>query len=1422
MKTTIEGHRLATASGIKMIRALVATFFLLLLCASVGAEVRLPNGEYTETNEDLKVKVLGGFVTVARSWTNGRWYVNPAWADLNLTFDSLDGSVKALDRAGSIYERSGNGVFIFDNRFFISTTPTGFRWYDQRGSWITYDSAGHMTAYGDRNNVQVSFVLDANGQRTQVNDHFGNLVLTFQYAGGKLSGVTDRTGRTVQYAYTGNNLTQVTDVLGNPWTYTYDGNGQITSRTDPEGHTTTIVYAQSTPAGTPSVGMKGYLANNLSIGAGVAAKSGSSATVSSTGSTPRDYKVARVFTVTDPEGNKTTFLYDYDRVARQYTVTQKFTTGRTVVGTYDSDGFLRQQQIGTRSVRSLVRDGDKTELVANERGLVTRTDYDAARNPLKISYPDGTAVANTYDAVYSNPLTRIDEIGVTTLFAYDSRGNLLSTTEAAGLPEQRITTYTYDSYGQQLTRTQKGATATLDATTTFAYDSYGNVSTVIDPLGHSTGYTYDVIGNAQTRKDARGNTWGRTFNGKGWPLTNFDPLGHGKSFSYDRAGNLVSTTFADGTSESRSYKKNNWLVTIKDPLGGLVQFEHDAEGHVLKSSDPNGQVMLYGYDTDGRKTSITNSAGNTVSTIYGDATNALGGLIASTVYPTYTEEYKYDQRSRVTAITEVLNVPTSPNYITAPRRTTRFGYDARGDLISETDAAGHVSLVDFNGLRQAVRITDPRGDVRILSYDNRGNPTQYTDPAGNMHRYQFDLADRRVSDIRPTGRTIVYQYDENDNPTAITNPAGDQRRFAFDAANRRIQEQQFAMQGGVLATLPSRTIGFVYNSRNELTGYDDGTTIGTFAYDARALMVSESINFGPFTKSVSYGYQANGQLTLVTYADGSSDTYSLDSVNHPLSVTGPGGNVAYSGYIGPFPGQITVPGVTTAMSYDALLRPARIRVQANGTGSPGVPLGAVVMDHSYSFDEVDNILVRATEDGTYQYGYDPLDQLITATPPPALQRSTTNPNGLPAEQYTYDGMSNRLSSSAVPGAWLYNADNQLLQIGQGPDLVTYAYDLNGNLGQRVDATGSRVFTYDPAGHLIGVADNGAAIADYYYDPFGRRLTKTVGATTTYFQYSVQGLIGEFDASGQLTRSFGWRPQSTFSSNPLYMRTGSQTYFFHNDALGTPQHLTDVSGQVVWTGRAEAFGRTVVDASSTVANPLRFSGQYHDDETGLEYNFSRYYDAMVGRYIGEDILGLAAGPNVYAYAFGNPVVMTDPFGLKPVHKYECVYDPLVFDSSGCVKVDEQRVETTQEYSYIIAYDVLWESILWPERRKVPKLEPDFPTPEKGHGGGKGGRGGWRIIWDSPIDIGSIYIDKTGGRLDIFYDLEQMFRNFRTVWTYTYECYSGVVCTPSAEKKVRTLTCDSGDTPYGEPWKVNWHWEFRDMTPAPDPLKPFLPK
>jgi RHS repeat-associated protein len=91
---------------------------------------------------------------------------------------------------------------------------------------------------------------------------------------------------------------------------------------------------------------------------------------------------------------------------------------------------------------------------------------------------------------------------------------------------------------------------------------------------------------------------------------------------------------------------------------------------------------------------------------------------------------------------------------------------------------------------------------------------------------------------------------------------------------------------------------------------------------------------------------------------------------------------------------------------------------------------------------------------------------------------------------------------------------------------------------------------------------------------------------------------------------------------------------------------DANGAVMWRATYKPFGEATIDATSTSIINFRFPGQYYDQDTGLHYNYHRYYDPKTGRYLSPDPIGLPSGPNLFEYVEGNPVSKYDPSGLWP--------------------------------------------------------------------------------------------------------------------------------------------------------------------------------
>ena len=250
-----------------------------------------------------------------------------------------------------------------------------------------------------------------------------------------------------------------------------------------------------------------------------------------------------------------------------------------------------------------------------------------------------------------------------------------------------------------------------------------------------------------------------------------------------------------------------------------------------------------------------------------------------------------------------------------------------------------------------------------------------------------------------------------------------------------------------------------------------------------------------------------------------------------------------------------------------------------------------------------------------------------------------------------------MTAAGVPGDWSYNANNELL----GYDNVSYAYDDNGNTTRKTRGVQETNYIYDVEDRLVRVEDGvGAAIAEYYYDPFGRRLWKEVDSTRTYFVYSDEGLIGEYDENGAEIRAYGYAPDSQWTTDPLFYKQQGQYYWYHNDHLGTPQKIIETSGRVVWSAVYDSFGNVQIETAEIVNN-LRFAGQYHDAETGLYYNLNRYYDPTTGRYLRTDPFG--EGLNLYSYVFNNPLSYIDPLGL-------CIANPFKMGQAVFGYISEQ--------------------------------------------------------------------------------------------------------------------------------------------------------
>jgi RHS repeat-associated protein len=924
-------------------------------------------------------------------------------------------------------------------------------------------------------------------------------------------------------------------------------------------------------------------------------------------------RAGHVSQVVDRQGQGQFYRYDYDRSTGESYVLIRTSAGMVKEVWYDRQGETRRVAVNGRTVRKIVKDG-RNLIIIDEKGNSTRKEFDEWHNLTRVIHADGSQAAFTYDHRHQRPLRWTDPRGTVTSCAYDERGNLLRVTEAVGTSAERTMICRYGEAGEVLSKTIAGDEFTESSTTTFRYDADGNVVAIIDPEGNSSEFPgHDPMGNPLAVKDARGNVHRFSYNRMGWCVSETDPVGRSVLHEYDGAGNRTAVTDAAGRRFTFAYDDHNRLARLTAFSGESYGVEYGVHQRPVKSVDPAGRELQFLYDNEGRLLEVSDSTGDETRLEYD--LNADSPAVSSQPLrirrPTSTRHLEYDRRQRLVRVVDTASE--------GAERTRSWAYDANGNVTRWTDADGNTTTYRYDALNRLIQVVDAVGGVTRRTYDARGNVLAVEDPTGSTTKFAYDRSNRLVKETRPLGQETGYSYDAGGNCTRVVDARGRATAFSYDALNRLVVREHFMAED---PSAPVTTVTFHYDDVGNLVGYDDGKTTAAYRYDALGRRVEETVDYGPFALTSAHSYLANGLKESFTAPDGTVHRYSYDAAGQLLAVSLPGrGDVTYGGHQGGLPSRIALPGGSVLdYAYDGWMRP----VSAILTDPAGEELARTLYEHSPG----GRILARSSGSERTEYRYDGLGRLVEAA---------ATAKGV--EIYAFDAVGNRRSVADNGEAWSYNGNHEIL----GSTELTYDHDAAGNLTRR--RRGEQVefsYVHNVENRLIRVEDErGQALASYYYDPFGRRLWKEVAGVRTCYHYGDEGLIGEYDGAGRQLKSYGYAPGAGWGAAPVFQMVGDKVYWYPHHHLGTPQQILTSSGRVAWSADYEPFGRVSI-THGEIVNNLRFPGHYFDEETGLHYNWQRYYDPATGRYLERD--PAREGTNPYVYAANDPVNLTDSQGL----------------------------------------------------------------------------------------------------------------------------------------------------------------------------------
>jgi RHS repeat-associated protein len=842
----------------------------------------------------------------------------------------------------------------------------------------------------------------------------------------------------------------------------------------------------------------------------------------------------------------------------------------------------------------------------NGRGIRSTTSYDSQARMASMTEAAGTPEAATTTAGYDAQGNRIrltNPRGFVTAMSYTGRNQVADMTEAFGTASAATTTYAY-------TPTRKVATMTdaLGRLTTTTYEPCcDRVASITDPAGYVTTFAYDSVGNRTAVTDANGLTTLTTFDARNRPVTVTNGAGETTTLAY--------TEYASALPEAAGLDlgagSDGFAIITTNPLGERSLEIRDGLGRTIRQVDALGHATTRVYDA------LVADAGATLV-----ATSAVDPLGHTTT------DYQ-DGAGRTRVRLDALHL-----------RNT-FGYDGAGNRVSERDANGVGKDVTFDARNRAVTSVDTAGAITHTAYDGNSNVVASTDALGQVDTSVFDARDRKVSTTDRIGATTIFTYDTVSNLTSITDAEGGVTLYHYDERNlldrevfpqgqsartaryyaydpgRRLISRTVAgipLAGAPPATppLPNELTTYAYDAANRLIGrgypdhLDDAFTYDTAnrltaatsaryanqvarRYDAAGRQTKETLSFTHPSEAaelpVSYAYDADHQVTQLTYPDGSQVQRTYTPRHELEHIWDGGATVIARAY--------DVGGRLGVTQYGNGLKEFRTYVPHDNLVAAIVTTGNVT-NFSYAYDANK----RKTEErdwvvggNSQRFSYDAQSRVTGWNrgngPVDATGETDTWHLSPVGDWKTFNRQPH--AAPAIVENRTHDPVHELLAING----LALAYDVKGNLTH--DQEGQD-FTWDfenrlaTANHLAqGQGDS----ATYSYDALGRRVKKavTTGAVTvpTYFVNAgaqevieITGDITAFNDPAADPEDAGAAPYSPITGEgargSLLADPTAQRFNFQPAGSDTPDGwLADIGGlQATSSSRGWTEARTPVD------------------------------------------------------------------------------------------------------------------------------------------------------------------------------------------------------------------------------------------------------